>query len=342
MATIQDVAAAVGISTATVSRALSKPDMVSEATRKKVLAAVKRLGYAPNSAAKILRTTRTGKIIVTVPDISNPFFAKVIRGVEEAAHKAGYAVLLGDTRDNIESEEQYGDMLGRREADGVIFLGHRLPDNLAKVVAAKKGRAPIVNGCEYAPGMGVSSAHINNGAAAGDAIGLLHDLGHRHIGVITGPLASPLSRDRLDGAKRSARSRGIAGSLHIAGGDFSIESGERAATQLLAGRTPITALFCFSDDMAIGALAAIQAIGLRCPHDISVVGFDDIATARYTNPALTTIRQPMEQLGACAVRLLLDILSGAVTRPTIETLPYELVVRDSTGRNRRQKQHGRD
>ena len=337
MATIQDVADAVGISTATVSRALSRPDVVSDATRKKVLAAVKRLGYAPNSAAKILRTTRTGKIIVTVPDISNPFFAKVIRGVEEAAQKAGYAVLLGDTRNRIESEEQYGDMLSRREADGVIFLGHRLPDNLAKVVAAKKGRAPIVNGCEYAPGMGVSSVHINNGAAAGDAVGLLHDLGHRRIGVITGPLASPLSRDRLDGARRMARARGIASGLQIAGGDFSIESGERAATQILEGGRGVTALFCFSDDMAIGALAAIQTLGLNCPRDVSVIGFDDIATARYTNPALTTIRQPMEQLGAGTVKLLLDILRGAITRPTIETLPYELVVRESTGRNRRQK-----
>ncbi len=335
MATIEDVAEATGFSTATVSRTLSRPDMVSDKTRKTVLAAVKRLGYAPNAAAKILRTTRTGKIIVTVPDISNPFFAKVIRGVEEAAQNAGYAVLLGDTRNKTGPEEQYGEMLARREADGVIFLGHRLPDTLAKVVSQKKGRAPVVNGCEYAPGMGVSSAHINNSAAANEAVRFLHDLGHRHIGVITGPMNSPLSRDRLDGVKRAARTRNIANGLRIAEGDFSIESGERAAAQILDGTISVTAIFCFSDEMAIGALAAIRARGLRCPQDVSVVGFDDIATARYTNPALTTIRQPMEQLGACTVGLLLGILNGAITRPVIETLPYELVVRDSTSASRR-------
>ena len=341
MATIDDVAAATGFSTATVSRALSRPDVVSEATRKKVLAAVHRLGYAPNSAAKILRTTRTGKIIVTVPDISNPFFAKVIRGVEEAAQAAGYAVLLGDTRGKIEVEEQYGEMLARREADGVIFLGHRLPDSLAKVVAAKKGRAPVVNGCEYAPGMGVSGAHIDNAGAAHEVIRFLHDLGHRHIGIVTGPMVSPLSRDRLRGAQRAARSRDIAGGLRVIAGDFSIESGERAASQLLLQSPAVTAIFCFSDEMAIGALAAIRARGLKCPQDISVIGFDDIATARYTNPALSTIRQPMEQLGGCVVSLLLAILRGEITRPTTETLAYELVVRDSTSSSRPRKAQAR-
>jgi LacI family repressor for deo operon, udp, cdd, tsx, nupC, and nupG len=337
MATIEDVAKATGFSTATISRALSRPDVVSEKTRAKVLAAVKRLGYAPNSAAKILRTTRTGKIIVTVPDISNPFFAKVIRGVEQAAQNAGYAVLLGDTRNSVGPEEQYGEMLARREADGVIFLGHRLPDSLAKVVAAKKGRAPVVNGCEYAPGVGVSSVHINNSAAANEAVRFLYNLGHRQIGIVTGPMVSPLSRDRLDGARRAARAQNIVKGLHIIGGDFSIESGERATAELLEQSPPVTALFCFSDEMAIGALAAIRARGLRCPQDISVVGFDDIATARYTNPPLTTVRQPMEQLGASTVRLLLGILQGESSRPAIETLPDEVVVRDSTASCRRKR-----
>src|SRR5262245_26514798 len=133
---IHDVARRAGVSTATVSRVLSRPDVVAPKTRRKVLQAVQSLGYVPNSAGKNLRMLRTGKLLVTVPDISNPFFSLIIQGIEETAQREGYAVLVGDTQHDIEREERYALMLSRREADGLIFLGHRLPKEAARLIRA--------------------------------------------------------------------------------------------------------------------------------------------------------------------------------------------------------------
>ena len=330
MATIQDVARAAGVSTATVSRVLSRPDLVAERTRVKVLAAVEKLRYAPNVVAKMLRTLRTEKILVTVPDISNPFFGQVIRGVEEAAYAAGYSVLLGDTRHQPEREEQYGEMLRRKEADGLIFLGHRLPDSLRLMLSNLGPRAPIVNGCEFTPDLGVSSAHIDNAAAAAEAMEHLYRLEHRHIGVVTGELGSPISRDRLAGVRAAAKSRGASGALRVAIGDFSIGSGLEQTLRLLEATPRPTAIFCFSDEMAMGALDAFRRRGLRCPEDISLVGFDDIRFAEHLDPPLTTVRQPTDRIGHEVVRLLLDILRGDADAVRRVTLPHLLVIRAST------------
>ena len=330
MATIQDVARSAGVSTATVSRVLSAPERVSEATREKVMVAVTHLGYAPNLAAKTLRTLRTEKILVTVPDISNPFFSQVIRGVEEAALAAGYSVLLGDTRHEVEREEQYGQMLRRKEADGLIFLGHRLPEGLTEMVAALGPRTPIVNGCEFSPALGVSSAHIDNERAAFDAMEHLYGLGHARVAAITGPLASPLSRDRLAGVRAAAERHGHGGQLQVAVGDFSIESGLDQTLALLDAQPVATAVFCFSDEMAMGALEAFRRRGLKCPEDVSLIGFDDIRYAQHLDPPLTTVSQPMDRIGQEVVRLLLDILSGQSDTVRNVTLPHRLVLRGST------------
>ncbi len=157
MPTIIDVARHASVSIATVSRVLSKRERVSDAIKKRVLQAVEQLGYEPNRAARALRTLRAAKILVTVPDISNPFFANVIRGAEETARAAGYGVVLGDTRHDPALENQYAAMLGQREVDGLVFLGHRLPETLRSMIEATGGRAPVVNGCEYDPELGVSS-----------------------------------------------------------------------------------------------------------------------------------------------------------------------------------------
>ena len=148
MSNIREVAKRAGVSTATVSRVLSRPDVVSPDTRVRVLKAVERLGYAPNSVAKNLRTLKSRKLLVTVPDIANPFFALILQGIEDAAQKNGYAVLVGDTQDDETREERYAQMLKQKEADGLIFLGHRLPRVAASVVQeSSPACAPIVNGC---------------------------------------------------------------------------------------------------------------------------------------------------------------------------------------------------
>jgi len=330
---IYEVAKRAGVSTATVSRVLSQPNVVAPATRRRVMLAVERLGYEPNSTAKNLRTLRTGKLLVTVPDLSNPFFSLILQGIEDAALREGYAVLVGDTQHDEKREERYALMLKRKEADGLIFLGHRMPQEARSYLRASAPRcAPIVNGCEFSPTLGVPSVHIDNAKAAYQAMDHLYGLGHRRIGIVTGPLVSPLSRDRLSGATARAKKQKAEREFVIMHGDFSIESGAAAAERLLGRSERPTAIFCFNDEMAMGVVEVARRLGVRVPQQLSVVGFDDIRFSRHMDPPLTTIAQPMRQIGEGTVRLLLSILAGGHDAETPEsvTLPHKLVVRAST------------
>src|SRR5437870_6472309 len=273
---IYAVAKRAGVSTATVSRVLSRPEIVAPSTRRKVMRAVQLLGYAPNAAAKNLRTLRSRKVLVTVPDISNPFFSLILQGIEDAALGQGYSVLVGDTQHDVKREERYAQMLKRREADGLIFLGHRLPKEAATLIKAMAPRcAPVVNGCEFSPRLGVPSVHIDNAKAAAEAMDHLYDLGHGRIAIITGPLVSPLSRDRLRGVTSRAKKEHAERDLIVMAGDFSIESGAAEGERLLGRRERPTAIFCFNDEMAMGVIQAARRRGIRIPEQLSVVGFDD-------------------------------------------------------------------
>ena len=334
MPTIYEVAKRARVSTATVSRVLSQPDVVAPVTRRRVLYAVEQLGYEPNSTAQNLRTLKTGKLIVSVPDISNPFFSLILQGIEAAAQREGYSVLVWDTQHDEKREEGYAMMLRRKEADGLILLGHRLPREAATVIRAMSPRcAPIVNGCEFSPALGIPSVHIDNAKGAAEAMDHLYGLGHRRVGIVTGPLGSPLSRDRLHGVKARAKRQNAERNCIVVQGDFSIESGTAAAEQLLKRPDPPTAIFCFNDEMAMGVIEKARERSVEVPRDLSVVGFDDIRFARHTHPPLTTIAQPMREIGEGTVRLLLGIVSNGdrVGTPASVTLPHTLVVRGSTG-----------
>jgi LacI family repressor for deo operon, udp, cdd, tsx, nupC, and nupG len=341
VANIYDVAKRAGVSTATVSRVFSQADVVAPSTRRKVLAVCDRLGFTPNVASRQFRTQRTSKIVVTVPDISNPFFSIILQGIEDAAQREGYSVLLGDTQHDRQREERYAQMVRRKEADGLIFLGHRLPTEAARLIDAMVPRcAPVVNGCEFSRSLGVPSVHIDNAKAASEAIDHLYGLGHRRIALVTGPLASPLSRDRLSGATSRARKQQATRDFIVMHGDFSIQSGAAAAERLLGRGKPPTAVFCFNDEMAMGVLDAARRLGVRVPDELSVVGFDDIRFAQYTVPPLTTIAQPTREIGEGTVRLLLRILSSEGAgddSPESITLPHRLVVRGSTAAPPRQR-----
>ena len=333
MSNIYEVARRAGVSTATVSRVLSQPNVVAPDTRRRVLQAVERLGYEPNASAKNLRTLRTDKLLVTVPDLSNPFFSLILQGIEDAAQREGYSVLVGDTQHDEKREERYALMLKRKEADGLIFLGHRMPKEATSYIRSVAPRcAPVVNGCEFTPTLGVPSVHIDNAKAAYQAMDHLYGLGHRRIGIVTGPLVSPLSRDRLRGATARAKKEKAEREFIVIHGDFSIESGAAAAERLLGRSERPTAVFCFNDEMAMGVVEVARRMGARVPQQLSVVGFDDIRFARHMDPPLTTIAQPMRQIGEGTVRLLLSILAGGHDAETPEsvTLPHKLVVRAST------------
>ncbi|WOS39438.1 LacI family DNA-binding transcriptional regulator [Xanthomonas rydalmerensis] len=328
--TIYDIAKHVGVTAGTVSRALSRPEKVLPATRARIEQAAAALGYVPNTVARTLKTQRSGKLLVTVPDIANPFFAQILQGAEDAAQAVGYAVLLGDTQHQPDREERYAQMLPRNEADGLIVLGHRLPPTAREIVKQQGGAAPVVNGCEFDPALGIPSVHIDNAAAARAVMEHLYGLGHARIAVVGGPPDNPLHQQRLEGVQASGKAHRRLRSLTVVPGDFSVESGHAAAMVLL-GRTPApTAIFCFSDQMALGALAACRDLGIRVPDDLSIVGFDDLASSSYLTPPLTTIRQPMREIGVRAVNLLLAIIEK-VDVPLQQTLDFSLMVRGSTG-----------
>lgn len=329
MATIYDIAKHVGVSAGTVSRALSRPEKVLPATRKRIEQAAVALGYVPNAVARTLKTQRSGKILITVPDIANPFFAQILQGAEDAAQAAGYAVLLGDTQHQPEREERYAQMLPRNEADGMIVLGHRLPPTAREIIRQLGATAPVVNGCEFDPALGIPSVHIDNAAASRTAMEHLYGLGHERIAVVGGPPDNPLHQQRLLGARAAGRARGCLRLLTIARGDFSVESGYAAARKLLGHAPAPTAAFCFSDQMALGVLAACRDLGIRVPEDFSIVGFDDLASSRYLTPPLTTISQPMREIGVRTVNLLLAIIE-AVDVPHQQTLDFSLMLRAST------------
>ena len=185
-------------------------------------------------------------------------------------------------------------MLRRRDAEGLIVLGDGLPDVALEVSRETSGIAHIVGACEFNSRATIPRVHIDNHAAARDALEHLYSLGHRRIGLIAGPSDSALSRDRLEGATARARVQRAEKDLVVARGDFTLESGEKAALQLLARADRPTAIVCFNDQMAIGAMDVLRRRGLVVPDDVSVVGFDDISFARYTVPALTTIAQPVQ------------------------------------------------
>ena len=328
---IYEVAKQAGVSTATVSRVFSSPDVVAPKTRRKVMQAVERLGFTPNALSKSLRTARTGKLLVTVPDIANPFFSLILKGIEDAAQREGYAVLLGDTQHDEKREERYAEMLRRKEADGLIFLGHRLPKEAASLIKSMEPNwAPVVNGCEFSPRLGIPSVHIDNAKAAAEAMGHLYSLGHRRVGIITGPLVSPLSRDRLEGATSRAKKQRAERDFIVMNGDFSIESGTLAASRLLGRAEPPTAIFCFNDEMAIGVYQTAHRLGIRIPDDLSVVGFDDIRYAACMIPPLTTVAQPMREIGEGTVRLLMQILKDPTAPAEPVTLPHIFTIRSST------------
>jgi LacI family repressor for deo operon, udp, cdd, tsx, nupC, and nupG len=331
LAKINDVAKSAGVSTATVSRVLSNAAVVAPATRRRVMAAVERLGYAPNATAKNLRMLRTRRLLVTVPDISRPLFSLILQGIEETAHAEGYAVLLGDTQYDQGREERYAQMLQAKEADGLIFLGRKLSKGVEGIVKSNvERRAPVVNALGFVPQLGIPSVQIDNKAAAVEAMEHLYRLGHRHIGLVTGPALSYVSDQRLRGARERAKKENVERHLVVMNGDFSIDSGVVAGERLLGRKQPPTAIFCFNDEMAMGVIHTARRRKMRIPDDLSVVGVDDIRYARYTDPPLTTVAQPMRLMGENAVRVLLDILNGGTSASEQVTLPHTLVVRAST------------
>ncbi|GHC20318.1 MAG: LacI family transcriptional regulator [Rhodobacterales bacterium 65-51] len=322
---ISDVARLAGVSTATVSRALSTPERVSEDTRAAVQQAVEATGYRLNLAARNLRHRRTGGIVALVPNLANPFFSQILSGIASVLGPAGYNLLIADTR--TADAQTLLDYAEPSRADGLIILDGTLP------AAALQGRVPVVEACEWVPGLPAPRVKIDNRAAAGLAVDHLADLGHCRIGHVAGPRGNVLTEARLSGTVEALAARGLPfPEDYLYPGDFSLDSGRAAARIWLdqPAATRPTAVFFASDAMACGFIGEVQRHGLRVPGDLSVVGFDDIELVAHISPPLTTIRQPRTEIGRAAAERMLACLKGEA-RDADTVLPVELILRASTG-----------
>lgn len=326
--TVKIVAEMAGVSTATVSRALSKPDLVSDPILRRVRAAADKAGYTPNALARNLRRMETKSVLIVLPDISNPFFGEIIQGAESVALARGYCVLVGNTNNDAERERAYADVILGRRADGLLLLNGHLPEPWAGFKGAGKG-PPIVIACEWIPGTSLPTVRIDNFDAAFQATRYLIDLGHRRIAHIAGPKGNVLRRERMLGYREAMRKAGLR--PISADGDFSIESGFAATVDLLDRNDRPTAIFAANDETAIGVIQAVKARSLSVPRDISVVGFDDIRFAAANDPPLTTVSQPRVELGRRSMELLCDILENKPHIPQEVIVPTSFIVRGSTG-----------
>lgn len=330
--TQNDVASRAGVSQATVSLVLNNSERtaIPEGTRKRVIQAIDELGYRPNILASSLRLGKTQTLGVILPDSANPFFAEVSRAIEAAAFKHQYNLILCNTEENTQKELRYVDVLCNRQVDGIIFVAvGEQTDSLLHVI---QKNIPVVVIDRDLPGIEVDAVLTDNFQGGYLATQHLIQLGHRKIGCIFGPSSVNPSSKRGEGFLKALTNYGIPPDDELMlRGDFHPHSGMEASRLMLSLANPPTAIFACNDLMAMGALRAITEAGLRTPDDISLVGFDDIELASYTNPPLTTITQPIQKAGEIAVEFLLERIREPGLPFRRVMLPISLTIRKSSG-----------
>ena len=326
-ATIADVAAKAGVSTATVSRVLAGVGRARPETQARVLEAARELGYRPSEVARSLKRRSTQTLGLIITDIENPYFPQLVRSVEDAARAAGYSVLLCNASDDPEREASYLDLLVERRVDGLVIAASSLGARHGDWLTAPPIPVVLVN--TAAPEADVPSIMSDNEGGASMVTRHLIDLGHQRFGYLMPPPRNVDAPERLAGVRKALRDAGIpSDALQVARGEALVWGGEVAAGQLLDRAPETTAFIAYNDLMAIGALRALRRRGRRVPAEASVTGFDDVALAAYVDPPLTTIAQRTEEMGRWAVARLVgeDPLGPSSVR-----LPVDLQARESTG-----------
>jgi len=324
--TIKDVARELGMSVATVSRALSRPELLRRETRERVLTIIDRLGYRPNLLARGLRRGQTRAILLVVPTLS-PFFLEIYAGAEEVTRQAGFALLLGNGNGDPEREKACFDHVATGQADGIILLTGLVPSEYAP---GRSPLPPLVTVLERLPHRSsVPVIRIDHRAGAREATRYLIELGHRRIAHIAGSNGAPSTAKRIEGYRDALAAAGLrAPAGWVYRGDFFMPSGAAGIENLLSLDEPPTAVLCGNDEMAFGAIRMLNKLGYSVPHDVSIVGFDDQNMAEFYNPPLTTVHIPRHELGRRAALELIEQLEGRdVAREVV--LPTRLVIRES-------------
>ena len=328
--TIFDVAAEAGVSTATVSRVANGHPNIRDETRVLVREVMDRLGYVANLRARALAGGKTNVIGLLVDDLESSYITQIVRGVDAAVFEHGYGVMLATTHQRAGRGPRPLAPLFNGLTDGVIVLFATGFETYV-VEAAERGFPVVIVDHDPTPAAPVIKTANEEGAH--DAVRHLIDLGHRRIGIITGEQDIASARERLQGYRAALdEARLPRDESLVAEANFLVEGGARATDHLLDLEDPPTAIFASSDTEAFGAMLTIQQRGLSIPGDVSLVGFDDIPEASYVTPALTTVRQPMHDIGRRAAETLLDTMADPDQPPTTIELPTELVIRASTAR----------
>jgi LacI family transcriptional regulator len=328
MPTIKEVSQRAHVSPSTVSRVLNGTTPVSPATRRRVLAAIEALDYTPNAFARGLATNRSGGIGVTTNDIGSPYYAVMLRGVEASIEDAGLHLLVSSGHARADSERSAIQFLKQRRSDALIVQAEALTD-AELIELSEEAGVPVVIFGRRIPELASLCVHLDNEAGGRLATGHLLEHGHRRIAHITGPLRFPDARHRLQGYRDALERAGIAYDDHlVVEGDFR-EGGGRSAMERLLDRGPEPdAVFAANDQMAAGAMRAARDRGLDVPRDLSLVGYDDVLLAQYLSPALTTVRQPLRDMGRAAADIAIALLEQRKVEVRTRFEP-ELVVRES-------------
>lgn len=327
-ASIKDVAKEAGVSIATVSRVLNDVDVVNEETKKKVQEAIKKLGYRPNIVARSLKTQRTKTIGILVPDISSQFYPEVVRGAEDVANIYDYNIMLCNSDLDIEKEKEYLRVLKEKMVDGVIYMSSSLKPEILELIKELDLVTVLVE-TKDEDGL-LPSVTIDSLQAAYEGTKYLIDKGNKKIGYIGVPRDSFNAWSmRYDGYEKALKEAGLGIDeslvyLH----DLRTKSGYDAVDTMVQ-HGGVDAIFCASDELAMGAINALREKGIKVPDDVDVVGFNDIYTASIFYPKLTTISQPMYDMGSVAMRMLIKLVTKQNLDEKHFVLPHALVERDS-------------
>ncbi|MEK4403671.1 LacI family DNA-binding transcriptional regulator [Sporosarcina sp. FSL K6-6792] len=327
MATIQDVARKAGVSVATVSRVLNNQNVVAKETTIKVEKAIKELNYEPSVLGRNLRTSESRLLLVLIPSIANPFYTEIIKGIEDTAIEKDYNILLCETGSNPKREAIYINLVRNRLADGVISMDPAV-DKVRLTELANK--YPVVQCSEYDKAGTISYVTIDSELAAYQAVRYLIQIGHKRIGLINSDNKYLYARERYEGYIKALNEFEIPINTDWI---YNVESvkfqdGQQAMRSLLDQPDRPTAIFADSDVLAIGALKEINSSGLNVPKDIALVGFDNIDFSNMTYPTLTTISQPMYEMGSASANMIIQKISGKKVGNII--LNHEFVIREST------------
>ncbi|MFC0562002.1 catabolite control protein A [Halalkalibacter alkalisediminis] len=328
--TIYDVAREAGVSMATVSRVVNGNPNVKPATRKKVLEAIERLGYRPNAVARGLASKKTTTVGVIIPDISSIFFAELARGIEDIATMYKYNIILCNSDQNQDKEIHLINTLLEKQVDGIVFMGGHITEE--HVDQFKRSPVPVVLAATLDSNKEIPSVNIDYKQAVYDAITHLIEEGHKRIGMLSGTLDDPVNGyQKFSGYREALENAGISFEEElIAIGDYTYDSGIDAMQTFLELKEKPTAIFASTDEMALGVIHGAQDQGYSIPNDFEVVGFDNTRLATMVRPTLTTVVQPMYDIGAVSMRLLTKLMNKEEVTDQIVVLPHRIEFRQST------------